>query len=215
MSKTALKYAFIMFNILLFISFLSAWHIFRGSTSFAKEHLSEYFLTIVKIAAHLTDGQSHQTLTTPEQKDSAAYHSIQKAYRGILQNSKDVKYLYSVTVVDNKIHFVVDSDYSDVAEIMELYDITSPEILDTFYNAKPNVAREPYTDKWGTFISAYAPIFNDQKQVVAVVIADLEISDYIESMDAVRKPFYFSIIIAGAFAIIFSGMTYVANRKAK
>jgi signal transduction histidine kinase/DNA-binding NarL/FixJ family response regulator len=146
------------------------------------------------MAAELTDAQALQSIKRPEQKTSAAYQSIQTTYSRILRSNHDLAYLYAMRAQGNKIFFVVDTPlaYSDnpgreqqIADIMEEYTDAAPAIPKAFRTGKVQAQMVPYTDKWGTFISAYAPVRDAQGIVVGVVGADIRFDKYRDTLQAI------------------------------
>ena len=80
--------------------------------------------------------------------------------------------------------FLVDS-WSDVdpdkaAKFLEPYS-ASQWMEESLMEGKLVQRPEPYSDAWGSWISAYAPLFNDQGQVVAGMGIDIEL-DYVQSV---------------------------------
>jgi signal transduction histidine kinase/DNA-binding NarL/FixJ family response regulator len=171
-----------------------------------------------KTAAVLTDGDTLKTLTKPEQETTPAYLEIQSAYQKILQVNPELSYLYALRLKDNKVYFIVDTplEHSNrpkqeqhVAKIMEEYTEFSPTVMRTFWSEQPQVAREPYTDAWGTFISAYAPVFDSNKNLVAIVGADIQVDGFNVMMNRVRTIFWAAILLTCAIAALVYWLVYV------
>lgn len=125
-----------------------------------------------------------------------------KAIRAINPNVKYV-YILEKTKDPKNAHFVTDSDTVipvdwdgngklDEIEIPPLpgedYDISDiPAVTDGFNI--PSVMEELYEDKWGAFLSGYAPIKNKDGKVIAVLGMDVQVDDFYKLISATLIPF--------------------------
>ncbi len=102
--------------------------------------------------------------------DSEEYKEIQ---RGLMdfKSSKEVKYVYTMMKQGaNDIQFLVDASIEDASELGEKYN-AEKAILEAF-DGKVSSYKKPVKDKYGTFISAFAPIKNSSGEVIAIVCID-------------------------------------------
>ena len=101
---------------------------------------------------------------------SEAYEQVLNELALFLDNS-NLQYIYTLRKnADGGIEFLVDADPEDPAAIGEEYE-NLPNIENAFAG-ETSVDSEPSSDEWGTYISAYSPIYYQDK-VVAVVGADV------------------------------------------
>ena len=187
-------------------------------------------LAYAKTAAILTDGDLHQTLTRPEQKGSAAYLRLQATYRQILKANHELTYLYTYVLRDGKIYFVIDSepenpDYalqnnlrSSTADVMEEYENNSPVLMQALQNKAPLVEDKTYSDEWGTFLSAYAPIYNSKHEFVGIVGADINARDFVTLMKGIWWVFGIIAIIASTISVamyflVLNSQTHASKRE--
>jgi PAS domain S-box-containing protein len=171
-------------------------------------------LAYAKTAAALTDGDLHQTLTQPGQKGSDAYLRLQKPYQLILAANPELTYLYTAVLHDGKIYFVIDTELenknyaakSDVrtttAGVMEEYQDASPDLIAALQEKTTRVEAETYTDAWGTFLSAYVPIYNSKKEFIGVVGADINANDFIKLMNRMWLLFGAIAAISTAISVV-------------
>jgi methyl-accepting chemotaxis protein len=109
-----------------------------------------------------------------------------------------------------KLFFVIDDAYletpDDVAAIGEEYTDYEKAIIDGF-NA-PTASSEFYTDKWGTFMSGYAPIRDEGGRTVALVGVDMKVEKVLAKQEFIGSLIYIiigaSIILAGLIILFFS-----------
>jgi len=92
----------------------------------------------------------------------------------------DITYIYYVKPSGNTYDFLISSEYTPDLPLNEIigpyeeHDV--PKALDASYRTKSlQITPKPHTDSYGTFISAYIPIFNGDT-VTGVLGADFEIT---------------------------------------
>ena len=160
-----------------------------------------------KVAAASVDGDTHGDFTRAEQESSPEYQTAIAPLRRITEASPQIAFAYSAVLRDGKVYFVLDAtmppapgEKDESVSIMELYDPPPPDLLFALQNKEAVVTKEPYTDEWGTFISAYAPIFDHQKAFVGVVGVDLKIDNFKRRLTSIQQVSY----IASAISLLIS-----------
>lgn len=169
-------------------------------------------LVYSEIAASMVDGDKHQRISEANLgEQSAEYQEILKVFETIITTNPMIDSIYTMVPTNDpsKVRFVVDSFESKdrngdglieqgemKAEIGEEYDaFGQTALLDGFTG--PSVDKKPVTDKWGTFISAYAPIKNFEGKVVAAVGVDVRSEDVIKKQEEYNRWFllYMGIVM--------------------
>lgn len=81
---------------------------------------------------------------------------------------------------------------------------------------KPHVNETFYTDKWGTFISAYTPIKDNEGNLVGILALDLRYNDVLSMEQEVYRPFLGTVIVL-TISLVMLGFTliYVWQKKLK
>jgi hypothetical protein len=125
-------------------------------------------------------------------------------------------YIITVNTTDKSATFLVDDLYpldpSGSARIGQAD--TSPDKMQIFAALSgPTASPQPYSDSWGSFMSAYAPIddsFNDSNgNTVAILGIDVAEGDYVASTTQGTW-----IIVTGVVSIVIVlGALYVFSRK--
>lgn len=136
--------------------------------------LRQELTAVASMASTHINGETIKTLTDPAQASSSAYDEIKQQLTAIKATSPNIKYIYTMRATQdpNYLAFIVDADEEDPADIGELYDATSlPAMVEAF--TKPSADTQPVTDKWGSTLSGYAPVYDSQSQVVAIVGVDM------------------------------------------
>jgi GAF domain-containing protein/HAMP domain-containing protein len=135
---------------------------------------------IVSLAAPAIDGKTHALIRTAQDENSAAYQAILASLTAIQQKSDIIKYVYTLRQQqDGALVFVVDADPNVIerAHTGEVYESPSPLLQQGLSLIDKAVVEEnPNTDKWGTFLSGYAPIYDENGTQDSVVGIDIDLS---------------------------------------
>lgn len=96
-------------------------------------------------------------------------------------------FVYTCVKRGEKVHFIlhpapagdVDGDGLDEkSHLMQPYPEASPELITTLTSGEVTVMQEPQRDRWGTFLSGYAPITDESGKVVAAAGVDMDLAFY-------------------------------------
>ncbi|GHU24681.1 hypothetical protein FACS1894172_13780 [Spirochaetia bacterium] len=88
----------------------------------------------------------------------------------------DIAYIYYLQKVQDKYRFIASSVFTgDTTGFLEFYDIAPADEAVLNSTKALSIAEEPYTDQWGTFISAFLPIVKDGK-IIGILGVDYELS---------------------------------------
>jgi methyl-accepting chemotaxis protein len=176
-----------------------------------KTEVRENLLSIAKTAAAWTNGDLHQTLQKPEDTGNENYKKVQEPYKQILKANQDLQYVYTMVAKNDKVYLVIDTQdenknadgavRTSTAKVMEEYPDFTPYMLKTLKENTPMVEEEPYSDEWGTFISAYAPIYNSKNESVGFAGADLNIANFKHKMLNIWLAFFVGALVAVGLSV--------------
>ena len=154
-------------------------------------------IEMASTAASLLDAESLKGMqaTDVDTPEYQAAHDILNSFRISNEGtSGELAFIYLCKEVSPD-HFIFTIDPSeDPAAWGEVLDWT--KALDSASKGIPAFDQEPYTDRWGTFYSAYAPVLDTHNEVVMIVGIDVWASWYKESLWSNSR----SIIIVSAVA---------------
>ncbi len=205
--------------VLLLVPSIAALTTYERASAYSKiqTEISAY----AAMAAALTDADAIQTLTRPEQATSSTYAKIQHIYRSIVSSNPRIAYLYAMRAKGNYIHFIIDTPpvhatetdtQAHVAQIMEPYPEAPPAVMRAFLSGRPQLQMDPYTDAWGTFISAYAPVKTDNGQIVALVGVDMSVEHFYPILKNIWLACGIGLILAFSIAGLVYWAVYVHQR---
>jgi GAF domain-containing protein/HAMP domain-containing protein len=145
------------------------------------EEFRQRVTDMVSIAALQQDSELHATLVAQEQQDSAAYQKIQATNKKIIATEPIIGSIYTLRQdKDGTIRFIVDAVSPDLekvrlaAPLNAIYASPGSLLAENFSSITKPVAEEStYTDGWGTWLSAYAPIYRADGTREAILGLDI------------------------------------------
>lgn len=140
------------------------------------EAIRQQLHDVASLAALQVDVDAHSTLTSPADEGNPAYMQIKHDLQHIRDAGTDIFYIYTMRQdADGNITIIVDAESNpdEIAHLGEIYDDASPLLVDNFATLSYTIVEEDfYTDKWGTWLTAYAPVYNPAGQRECVLGVD-------------------------------------------
>lgn len=112
----------------------------------------------------------------PGDEDSDFFKATRQKMWDMRAHAPDIMNIYTMKVTDGKVTFLIDDLKSgdlpkEAAKIGDLYEEPPKEL---FEGLKAQTVNEDiYTDEWGSFLSGYAPLRDENGEVVALLAADM------------------------------------------
>jgi GAF domain-containing protein/HAMP domain-containing protein len=121
-------------------------------------------------------------------------------------------FVYTMRKDENGIYFVVDAGEpgeEGLAAFGERYDDASPTLSENFDTMTEAVAdSEIYTDKFGSFLSAYAPIFTEDGTKVGVIGIDIDASTIVQNQRQILNQTIWIVVAASLLSLL---LGYIAG----
>jgi len=147
----------------------------------ARQDIRQRLADIVSVAALQVDADEHATLVNPAQEGSPAYMRIKHVLQNIRDSVPDLRFVYTWRRNPNgQIIFVVDAetDPNEISHLGDVYDSCDPALLVTLNTLKGVTVDEEFTpDKWGNWLSGYAPFYKSDGQMEGILGMDIKASD--------------------------------------
>ncbi len=152
------------------LAILGLWNSTRAAI---EEEAHEELMRMARLAGTTIDTGLHQTLNDPAMIDGPEYERAVAPLRRIAGAMVEIRYIYTVVRDGEVVRFVLDAaapgdhdgdGVEDRSGVWEEYDDADPALLRALGMGADGVAaratftEEAYSDKWGTFISGYAPL---------------------------------------------------------
>lgn len=197
-----------------------AYFVYVSAGKALKQEVQGYILSLASSAAQLTDGDLHQLITRPEDQGNATYNRLREPFFKLLRANPSIAFIYTAIQRDDKIFFILDASIPDPGEeedtsaVMEEYEDATETMLAALHEQKPHVEEESYTDDWGTFLSAYAPLFNSKGEFLGIVGADIRLEDYNERLARIRNTFLLGTVISFVVSALIGIAVWYARNAA-
>lgn len=145
----------------------------------ARRDLESRMRELAGTAVLLIDADAHKGLRAESDMDGEAYASLRAKLQKVRAASPDIRFLYTYRLGsgESKPRFVLDTGTpgTDFSPLGQVYETMTATLAASF--APPYEVRvEPafFTDRWGTWLSAYAPIIDASGRLEGVLGMDMD-----------------------------------------
>lgn len=153
-------------------------------------------MSLAKVAALEIDGDTFAAIKSSDDKKFKKVNKSLSKYK----ECDMIDYIYSMWERDGQVQFVVDTDDEEPADLGEEYEML--EDMQTAFAGEVSCDKEITSDEWGSYFSAYAPIFNDDKKVVGIVGCDISIVSINEKLADLRNIIVIITIVCGLICVL-------------
>ncbi|MFQ6537334.1 MULTISPECIES: hybrid sensor histidine kinase/response regulator [Aphanothece] len=188
----------------------------RSLISQVRTHLRD----LAGLAATTLETEAEESALAPGLLGSASYRRATEPLLRLRRRVPDLYYAYTLVPSDTGFRFGVDSsafirnpgDDTPIALPGELYDDAPPGVEKAWRSRKVVVSATPYTDKWGTFISSFAPLQDRNGRVVGLLGLDLSIASLDGYLRPLRVTMGLALLASGALASVVGFSTWRSLR---
>ena len=159
-------------------------------------------LDISKTAADMLDGDTLSKLT----KDDSESEGYRQSMRTLtyFQDNIELKYIYCIRETqDGRFVFSIDPTVKDPGVFGE--PVVKTEALVKAAGGVSAVDTKPYNDSWGSFYSAYSPVFTSKGEVGGIVAVDFSADWYDRQVMSLR----ITVVFFGAVSLLIGGISAV------
>jgi HAMP domain-containing protein len=137
------------------------------------------------------------------QENTQTYQTLLEKMQTMRALSPNIINIYTMKIVDSKVTFLIDDLEEDPALIADIYSQPEARLFDAVngITASDNL----YTDEFGTYLSAYAPLKDSQENVIVIIGADMDASTVIQRENFVGNTIYLVIGASVAVAALLVG----------
>ncbi len=166
----------------------------------SRQDLRQQLMNIAELAALQQDGDTFEQITS---EDDPIYDEFRLQNLEIRKIDPKIAFVYTMRKDNHGIYFVVDAGEPgeiDISRFGERYFDASPTLQENFDSLESAIAdQEIYTDTYGSFLSAYAPIRNSKGERVGVIGVDIRADDVIARE---RQFVFISLLVFGAAILV-------------
>jgi adenylate cyclase len=217
--RLGVKIFLLVFGLAFIVSGATGSYFYFSAKKSMFETIRQELMATAAAFAQTISGDELESLVDPKQMNSATYKEIQEVLWGITQTNDEFFYAYTMRFRDGQVYFVVDSPPSDdngdgvigedelPAAINEPYSDPPQTLLEGFIH--PSADHEPIRDKWGWFISGYAPVFDREGKAVGLLGIDMSVSQVQAKLERIKKAGLLSLFFALGIGLV---LTIVVTR---
>ena len=147
---------------------------------FVRDEFRLRLADLAAVAAAQIDVPAHHRLRDRQDQASPGYQALRDQLRDVRDRGTHIRFIYTTRQrPDGKVVFVVDAEEKpeEFSALGDVYDDVSPELLTALSAprgaAKAFVTQRFHTDAWGTWLSAYAPLYLPDGRLDAVLGLDM------------------------------------------
>ena len=146
------------------------------------------------------DPKTLDQVVSPADKALDSYQKGVAHLRELVKSNPDIAFIYVMRRDGAVIRFVLDSDPDTPADPGEIYPVHVHALLEGF--SKAGSDRELFHDKWGTFMSGFAPLHGGEGRYVIGI--DMRADEVANKLDALRTTGVLSLAFSLFLAFLFS-----------
>ena len=193
--KRKTRLILIYFGIVIFLlsvqaTFLDHWY--EKTT----DDIGRKALTISQAVAGAIDVEQYEKIV--QNKERNAYFYQMQDYFHKVQQQTGVKYLYvKHKISDSQVEYIYDAEKDSLGEVDELF---TPEAYTSKNGLHTGV--KSY-DKWGTFITGYSPLINNNGKIIGIVGTDIDVKYFYDELwNRLKSILIYTVEVALCFALL-------------
>lgn len=211
--------AVIVFVALMLATFTTVVFIYQRALDAQKQEIRQSLLRTANVLSTLVDPVLHRSFDRPELEDTPDFVEQEEMLIRARGSDPQIAFLYTAVLQGDEVRFVLDAtpppaegeDDIRVA-LLELYPDPPQEILTALREQTTTASDEPYTDEWGSFVSAYVPLRDKEGQFYAVLGLDLEVSDYFDRLEPIERATQRALVTAFFIAFLTATAVWFLRR---
>lgn len=198
----------------------SGWFLLEGAAQRERDRLRQMVEGYAPTYAQELGRIGHQEITLKTSPDDPKYWRMIEAEKRWLKVNPSINDIYTLRKLpDGRVALIVDSetDYNrdgkfegereQRTKIGEVYDGDLAGVIDSVLAGQTVFQDTPYTDRWGTWVSALVPIRDFKGDVEAVLGVDFDATTWVEAIKKARLTTIgylaiFLLIVAGGSALL-------------
>lgn len=219
------------FGIVALVIVATVW-LYIHSQTILREDLQEKLQTYAHLSSMQFTAEEVETIWGEEDMDSDLFHTLVTRAKHIRQSLPDVTYVYIMRRTEDPLQlaFVIEDDMLDSLEDLdengdgilqpdeeavvpgEPFDISDVPAMQKDAFEGPAVDLAITHDQWGSWMSGYAPIFNENGNTVAILGIDMSADRFIAATQQVFSPMALLLALLG-ITLIMGGFLYLLWRR--
>jgi signal transduction histidine kinase/CheY-like chemotaxis protein len=190
----------------------------------ADEALARELTVLAQIATLELDARAHAELRRAEQHNDGDYQRVVAPLRKLLGAASSVRFIYTTRKLGGQVVFGVDASLPtdqdgdglvDQAALGAPYHDAPEALHRAFDTASLQVATTPYVDRWGEFVAAFMPVFDDRGRLECVLAVEYDARMHAARLASMRLAALCGSSIAALVSALLGIAVYVVQRERK
>jgi PAS domain S-box-containing protein len=201
--------------LLLSIILITGWTATEIIGRYKDKDEKNHLLELAELGAAAINERRVATLTGTENDiNNPDYVRLKEQLERLRRTIKDVRFYYLIRKVDERIIFLVDSEpQGSRDESPPGQDYTeAPAFLRTVFDTGKPSAKGPYSDRWGIWISGFAPIVDNNIRLIAVLGVDIDASHIAAHIARERLAPILVTLLLSFLIVLFYGVLSLSRR---
>jgi PAS domain S-box-containing protein len=184
--------------LILGLSIITFLAVFQATQNIVIDNTKTQLTSFASLTADQIDGDTFASLQ-PGDEDSSGFKQIRDQLVRYRSTNPDIRSLYTLRNVNGTSEFVVDADYGNPAAVPPADKIGVPypdptnAMMQGYFH--PSANEDFITDKWGTFLSAYAPIRDSKGNVVGIVGTDTRSENLYDKLNYLKTSYLLILVM--------------------
>lgn len=199
--------SFILSIVVMLMTCGFAWYLHGQARAALIDEIRGSLARVARLTAGRLDGDLHDRMREGMRKDDPSYAGQNRFMQQLPAVDSDIAYAYTAIEKDGKVWLILDTeppDGPDDMAVMQPYDDAPADLRTALAEHKARVSA-PYTDQWGSFITAYAPFNNRVGAFSGVVGVDLGLTSYENRLRPMQQA-TLAIYVAGTVMSLLIGL---------
>jgi PAS domain S-box-containing protein len=170
------------------------------------------------LASGAVDWRLHEAIRKAEDESTEGYGRAVAPLRGMLAASPSIKYLYTARRDETgALRFILDptpnadengDGENDHVAPGTLWAEPPAQALEALARGVPVVSDAPYSDKWGTFMSAFVPLRDGEGRTYGLLGADITADSYQSRVDRIAFAAILGLVPSALVSLVVGFATY-------
>ena len=207
--------------VVLFISCLGLFYLWHSARSAQLDAVRTELKQMARTAATLVDGDRHRLLKSQAQAGSPEHLSLLAPLVKFHKATSDIIYVYSATLDNDRIYYVLGTDYLFHVDgdalapdpIMTPHDTSDPTLRRALERHETTVDEEPVQEAIRSYMSAYAPFFDSHGVFVGVIGVDMWVRDFDARVGAIRRAGVAALVAAALLSLLAGFVVFRLSRS--
>ncbi len=178
----------------LLATFSTIYFIYERALEAQKGEIRQGLMRTARVISTLIDPEVHKSFQDPEEEFSQPYIDAEDILLRVRRSDPKIAFVYTAIKRDGKVLFVLDptpppeeGEEDTRVALFEEYLQPPDELMRVLRDQEIVASEEPYTDEWGSFVSAFVPLFDAQGEMFGVLGVDIDATDYFERLAPIRR----------------------------